>query len=146
MQESFLEISRVLSPDLLGALSPHELRLLLTDASRLATLPAGALIDLLPHEVAVLLLGSVLLLEPEPAAGEVSVGDSRQAAAVGGSDSRISLLSAAAAAAGSGRGSMASGRGTGAGEGEGEGVAVKGVKGRAAVGGSEGRIPLQGVE
>ncbi|CAI5516184.1 unnamed protein product [Closterium sp. Naga37s-1] len=57
--ESCLEVVRVLQPEEFGALSMHELRVLLTDSAHLLTCRPGDTLDLLPSQVAVLLLGSV---------------------------------------------------------------------------------------
>ncbi|CAI5478764.1 unnamed protein product [Closterium sp. Yama58-4] len=58
-KESCLEVVRVLQPEEFGALSMHELRVLLTDSAHLLTCRPGDTLDLLPSQVAVLLLGSV---------------------------------------------------------------------------------------
>ncbi|CAI7855030.1 unnamed protein product [Closterium sp. NIES-54] len=58
-KESCLEVVRVLQPQEFGALSMHELRVLLTDSAHLLTCHPGDTLDLLPSQVAVLLLGSV---------------------------------------------------------------------------------------
>ncbi|CAI5491589.1 unnamed protein product [Closterium sp. Naga37s-1] len=93
-KESCLEVVRVLQPEEFGALSMHELRVLLTDSAHLLTCRPGDTLDLLPSQVAVLLLGSVRpvdlsLANASASASAIPFSGSALAASHPGSDADV---------------------------------------------------------